>query len=557
MNLPRSGGAHHEKLLYELLPALYRARDTAGELKTFVELFEHAFGRLYGNLDQLWRDFYIDSCQDWVIPYHGDLVGTNILFNEGARNRIDVKNTIRWRRKKGTLAGLEEIAADISGWGAHGVEMFERLVWNQNLNHIRLGAEATVPLSQASRLARFDTPFESETRTIDLRQADCRQGWHRIQQTRFALWSIPSHPWRGAQPTAQPALPGPAIERYRFDPLGRDRPLYAGGDKGTRCDGSALPVRRPDICFENANDTPIRARDFHDHAQFYFGQPLGFSVYEDGILLCRTHGAAPSTSTEPLSSDAELHPVNGMKVADESLFGPGAFRIDAVRLAGDPAGYSTLATLAENLQVAGIHGTLDTAAFTYSAGIGFFPAAPDFHHAVTLLRIERLGVAANFPECELILRNRQGQSLLVFLPALAGLALGQPLPLYVGRRRRHLFRMRRARCRRAGPQSRLRPRGRLSAAASRAQRGRAGTAAARRAAGRSSRAGVSQSVLLGSGSARSACTRRGRLRSRARTLSLPARRNSGRRVERRFPLRPRGRGRRRPPSPAARWPRLR
>ena len=110
--------SHYEELIYRLLPQLYRSRDSQGELQKFVEMFGHELARLRANIDQLQQDFFIDSCQEWVIPYIGDLVGTTVLFNEGARNRTDVKNTIRWRREKGTLAGLEDIAAQIGDWGA-------------------------------------------------------------------------------------------------------------------------------------------------------------------------------------------------------------------------------------------------------------------------------------------------------------------------------------------------------------------------------------------------------------------------------------------------------
>ena len=98
--------ATYQDLMYQLLPQLYRSRDVQGDLQTFVALFGHELARVRSNMDQLWQDAYIDSCQEWVIPYIGDLVGTTILFNQGARNRADVKNTIHWRREKGTLAGL-------------------------------------------------------------------------------------------------------------------------------------------------------------------------------------------------------------------------------------------------------------------------------------------------------------------------------------------------------------------------------------------------------------------------------------------------------------------
>ncbi|HEX7048862.1 MAG TPA: hypothetical protein VF188_01520 [Longimicrobiales bacterium] len=431
----RYDDAYYAELLYRLLPALYRGRDREGELKAFLGLFGHEIARLRANIDQLWRDFYIDSCQDWVIPCIGELVGADILFNEGARNRADVKNTIGWRRRKGTLAGLEDVAAVTADRGAHAVEMFERLVWAQNVNHVRRHAIHAVDLAAASRLARLGTPFDPACRSVDLRPADHRAGWHRIRTAAVHLWYIPSLPWTGATPAAlDPA-------RYRFHPLGLDTPLHAGGDRGDACLGATDPAADgPDICAPHADHVPIRGRDFHDHPLRYFGQPPGFTVYEDGIPLCATAHTVESRSNAPCTDFGELAAERGLLVADPGLFtGLGAFRIEAVRLAaqtvlvdGAPVAVPYSPTVAFDAQftVAGAQGGIDTGTFAYTKGTAYQPGAPVYHQPVTLLRIERLGADANFPECEVILRNDRGAALLVFLPALAGLVAGQPVHLY-------------------------------------------------------------------------------------------------------------------------------
>ena len=194
--------ARYEDQLYQLLPQLYRSRDTQEDLLAFVAIFGHELARLRGNMDQLWKDFYIDSCQEWVIPYIADLVGTGVLFNQGQRNRADVKNTIHWRKEKGTLAGLEDIAAEISGWGALAVEMFQRLIWSQNLNHIRTAAIQAIDLSDGSLVARVGTPFDQACRAVDIRRPDGVVGSYQISNLAFYMWTIPSQPWSGADPVA-------------------------------------------------------------------------------------------------------------------------------------------------------------------------------------------------------------------------------------------------------------------------------------------------------------------------------------------------------------------
>src|SRR6266567_2679488 len=60
--------------------------------------------------------------------YNADLLATNLVASLDARGqRLDVANTIYYRRRKGTVAILEEIAFDITGWNARVVEFFRRL----------------------------------------------------------------------------------------------------------------------------------------------------------------------------------------------------------------------------------------------------------------------------------------------------------------------------------------------------------------------------------------------------------------------------------------------
>ena len=79
------------------------------------------------DIDQLYENWFIETCEDWVVPYIGDLVGYRAVHEAGQpgeattprgrlRNRIliprrEVANTIRYRRRKGTLALLELLAA--------------------------------------------------------------------------------------------------------------------------------------------------------------------------------------------------------------------------------------------------------------------------------------------------------------------------------------------------------------------------------------------------------------------------------------------------------------
>jgi len=421
--------AKYQDLLYQLLPQVYRSQDSLGELQDFVALFGHELARLRANMDQLQRDFYIDSCQEWVIPYIGDLVGTTVLFNQGARNRADVKNTIRWRREKGTLAGLEDIAAQITEWGALAAEMFQELIWSQNLNHVRSRALWTVNLSDPVAMAKFDTPMDDSCRTVDFRPVRGITGAYQISNVGFWLWTLPSNPVTGVDPQKEDS------QRYYFSPLKRNQVLYAGGDKPD----CTTPTSDADICLLHADHLPIRGRDFSDHTEQYWGANAGFGIYEDGILLCEPATAASGAALEPAIDFAELASAGGLLVADAGLFAAKQFRISAMRLRQltvtrtdahgnpyqDPVPIVPVGPFANNYQIGPNQASVDSTAMAFTKGTPFDPTLPELDQIFLVLRIETLGADPNFPECELILRNSTGESLLVFLPAIPGLAAGQ------------------------------------------------------------------------------------------------------------------------------------
>ena len=50
----------------------------------------------------MWEDQSIETCDDWLIPYIGDLLATNLVANlDAPGQRLDVAKTIYYRRRKG------------------------------------------------------------------------------------------------------------------------------------------------------------------------------------------------------------------------------------------------------------------------------------------------------------------------------------------------------------------------------------------------------------------------------------------------------------------------
>jgi hypothetical protein len=436
--------------LWNWLPGIYRGRDQDGLLRNFIGLFADELWRLRQTVEQQYADHFIDSAQDWVIPYLADLVGTDVLFTgtaarmreTAARNREDVKNTLHWRRQKGTLPGLQGVAHDVGGFGVQAVEMFERLAWLQHLSHIKPAATFALDLRRGEALAATRTPFSQARALADLRPASLRSGWHRVSNVVAFNWPIESYPLADVTPAA---LGG---GRYTFHPLGLDGALFAGGaTDALRAAVAAKPgADGADICHVDADHVPIRQRDLGAHPAAYVDSPLGFAIREDGIALV---GGEPdaSPSLAPALDYPQLAQTRGMLPTDVGVYPAGldcelaAVRLGAVQVpvggAMTPVSYSSGQPFATQLRLFNPQGRLKldsvTPDFTYTPGVmPYQPDSGEYHHPVLLLRLtNQSGAAANLPASEAIVHGNRGQALQVYLPAIASLAPGAEMHFYV------------------------------------------------------------------------------------------------------------------------------
>lgn len=59
--------------LYQLLPAIYRLRDAAeGEpLRALLAVVEEEFNLLEADIDRLYDNWFIETCDEWVVAYLG------------------------------------------------------------------------------------------------------------------------------------------------------------------------------------------------------------------------------------------------------------------------------------------------------------------------------------------------------------------------------------------------------------------------------------------------------------------------------------------------------
>jgi hypothetical protein len=222
--------------LLEALPVLYRLRDIdqGRPLQTLLRALGEQAEILRQDVDRLWDDFFIETCRDWVVPYIGDLVANNAIHDAGTRARVDVAKTIYYRRRKGTLPMLEELARDITGWGAHAVEFFELLGWTQNLNHLRFQA-GWPDIRDIDVMDRIDGGFDQVSHTVDIKPPGTVEGWHNIKNVGFFLYRLQSYPAQGVVLTdaggdEHAVRPQPRVAAaphlFHFSSVGAPAPLF-------------------------------------------------------------------------------------------------------------------------------------------------------------------------------------------------------------------------------------------------------------------------------------------------------------------------------------------
>ncbi|TJZ52985.1 hypothetical protein FCH28_17650 [Streptomyces piniterrae] len=295
--------------LAELLPQWLRLRDSedpaAGEpLRALLAVIAEQVDLVRDGVAQQYDDWFVESAAEWVLPYIGDLVGYRPLpgyervlatglrdggLPDSSRRRLaealaprrDVAATVANRRRKGTLALLEELSQDVAGWPARAVE-FSRLVAHQQpvklygsgteaVNARRAGRGRLVDVRDGAALDLAGGPFGTVARSVDVRSLNSSrtQGGYTPAGVGLFVWRL--------KPYSVTQAPAYCIDRarnlYTFSILGNDTALV------TR------PEPEPSATHIAAIDNvpaAIRRRQLHDRLADYYGPGKSFTIRRDG-----------------------------------------------------------------------------------------------------------------------------------------------------------------------------------------------------------------------------------------------------------------------------------
>lgn len=184
--------------LYQLLPALYRKLDEhqGQPLRALMAVLESEFLRLEEDVGAMYDDWFIETCDFWVVPYIADLLGARDLqdANHIPRQRRLVANSIAYRRRKGTLAVLEQVIRDATGWCARSVEFAHLVANTQRVAHTRQDRGRTVDVRQLQATANIDGPLDTLAHTLDVDNGD--QGRYNVDRIGLFLYRLRSYPIR-------------------------------------------------------------------------------------------------------------------------------------------------------------------------------------------------------------------------------------------------------------------------------------------------------------------------------------------------------------------------
>jgi hypothetical protein len=303
----------NSQTLFDLLPAIYRLKDAqlaqslnlqTGPLQSLLMVVDEQLGIMAEDLNQRYDDLFIETCAEWIIPYIGDLIGYQLVNGVPAAvasPRAEVANTISFRDRKGAVLVLEQLARDVTGWGAHAVEFFQILAAAQYLKHLRPDNDYAPDLRSWQTRVYMDTAFDDTAHVVDVRSIASGRGRYGVQNIGIFLWSLNAYGLQNIPATTV----GASGQFFRISPLGADMPLFNNPiSQGSDITSPAQPVNVPDRLLRLVLSQDIQA----GVGSVYYGEGASLALYLGGAFLqpyqvqvCDLSGPDGSWSNAPAS----------------------------------------------------------------------------------------------------------------------------------------------------------------------------------------------------------------------------------------------------------------
>jgi hypothetical protein len=289
--------------LYDLVPAVYRQRDQelGGALQNLLSVIQAQLGSLEADIAQLYDDMFIETCQGPLIDYFAGLVAVTLPpltasetdpdseAAEWISRRHQVVNAIAARAAKGTIAAVERVVADATGWPVRAVEQGVRVAITQSVREPQPDRGRLVDIYNDAALLLDGSVAAA---LADVRCGDTNLtkpvGPHPTTVTLTVWRQEVIHIHRA------PAACVDDDNHYTFDPLGYDRQL------------SVAPTpRRPGAPPAGDLDlpVPITRRQLRRNLTDYYGPERSLCVYRGDVPVPREEIVVANLSNWQRDSD--------------------------------------------------------------------------------------------------------------------------------------------------------------------------------------------------------------------------------------------------------------
>ena len=275
--------------LYELLPVVYRQRDAAEgyPLKALLQVMGEQVSLVEKDIEQLYENWFVETAVSWAVPYIGQLVGYEPVRSAGRLGetssvadqqlnkvlvpRREVTNTIWYRRRKGTLALLEELARDVTGWQVRAVEFARLLSIAQSVNHPQSGLAQTINLRNQEQLLNLNTPFDQAAHIVDVRRLHSKYqpSFYHLNNVGVFVWRLRSYSVTMMSPYL---LEDIGTHCFTFSVLGNDIALFTK---------AIDELSKMTIASELNVPAPIRRYTLHANLDAYYGESKSIAIYRE------------------------------------------------------------------------------------------------------------------------------------------------------------------------------------------------------------------------------------------------------------------------------------
>jgi hypothetical protein len=351
-NIPAADTGKIDRL-FNLLPMSYRQRDLeeGSPLQMLLRVIAEQVNLVENDIFQLYDNWFIETCQDWVVPYIADLLGYQpvnppdpTVTPSAALERVlvprsEVANTIRFRRRKGTLSLLPDLAVAVSGWPAIVQEFDGKVGVTQALDHLHLSKGRFAELHDPAPLdlvspSASAAAFDPLSHSVDIREIDSLLSPGRYNTPAVGVLISRLRNYSVTRSLAY-SVDEAGDQCYTFSILGNNQPVYTNYQRPHARAATSppfpVPLRRSALQLEphesHASHASEAGRpagaDRHepDHASSHvYGVEHGLAIWTDGWGGFDSKTPIPASRIIPADlTDWRYRPANNHVALDPEL----------------------------------------------------------------------------------------------------------------------------------------------------------------------------------------------------------------------------------------------